>query len=92
MVGLNKLCSILVEDEDACMSVIDANRRLKGGQINIIQLNYLRRNPVQTVSAPKNSGVHKLSSNKYIKLYKAKANMFNNSFIEDLDKLIKNTF
>lgn len=40
---------------------------MKGGQVNIVQLDYVRNRPVNSQAAIKVNGVYKLSNNKFIK-------------------------
>lgn len=44
------------------------NRKLKGKQINIIQLNYIRDKPADSQSGPKSDNVKKLTNSKWIKV------------------------
>lgn len=90
--GINKLCSLLVEDENACIEVIELNKKIKGRQINIIQLDYLRRQPVEQKSFPKSNDVSKLINPKWIKPVVSKESGAPDSLLADVDRLISNTF
>ena len=53
MTGINRLCSLLVEDEAASTAVIEINRKSKGRKINILQLDYFRSRPFGKKIKPK---------------------------------------
>lgn len=74
------------------MAVIDINRKLKGRQINIIQLDYIRNQPVQPHSAPKSENVKKLNNPKWIRVNTNATDLHPQKLADDVEKLIKNTF
>ena len=45
MAGINKLCTLLVEDELVVEKVIEINRKIKGKNVNILPLSYIRNQP-----------------------------------------------
>lgn len=51
--GLNKLCTLLVEDENVCSRVISLNRQAKGRQINILPLSFVRQMALEKKNYPK---------------------------------------
>lgn len=58
------------------MAVIEANKKLKGRQIDIIQLDYIRNRPAESYSAPKSETVKKLSNPKWVKINEKKLKLF----------------
>lgn len=44
------------------------NKKIKGRQVNIIQLNFIRDKPADSQSGPKSDSVKKLSNSKWIKV------------------------
>ena len=53
MTGINRLCSLLVEDESVSTAVIEINKKTKGRKINILQLDYFRSRPFGKKIKPK---------------------------------------
>lgn len=42
LAGLNKLCTLLVEDDKVAAQVVEINRKIKGKNVNILPLSFLR--------------------------------------------------
>jgi len=49
--GLNKLCTLLVENEQVCNVVVNLNKKIKGRQINILPMSFVKKmaNPKRAV-------------------------------------------
>ena len=42
LVGLNKLCTLLVENDNVAAQVVEINKKIKGKNVNILPLSYIK--------------------------------------------------
>jgi hypothetical protein len=42
LVGLNKLCTLLVENDNVAAQVVEINKKIKGKNVNILPLSYVK--------------------------------------------------
>lgn len=89
MSGLNKLCTLLVENEDVCQAVINLNRKVKGKQINVLPLSFMKRQPTIKKNLPTIEDCYSLLNEEWIKI---RPHNFGDEFTKSLEKIIINTF
>lgn len=89
MAGAGRLCTLLVEDEAACAKVIEANRKMKGRQVNILPVTVLRRQPTEKHNAPAAADCLSLLNEEWLKV---KAHSLGEDFDRQLRKLLNNSF
>ena len=53
LAGLSKLCTLLVENDQVAAKVIEMNKKIRGKNINILPLSYIKTQAVEKRSYPK---------------------------------------
>ena len=90
---MQKLCSLIVEDDKVASTVINLNKKLKGRQVNMIPLNYVRNSVMEKKNYPSQEDAFQLISSDAIKVKFDEESMdYPDTFGDDIKKLVNNTF
>ena len=88
--GLNKLCTLLVENERVVEAVVNVNRKIKGRKINVLPMSFIERQPqMKKLKIPDISDCYSLLREEWIKI---KPHSFGGKFTKSLEKIIVSTF